>query len=814
MHQKLSMKRPISKETGRKLQKTKFHKRSTKELKVCLTNCVTRPTLEKQTPSFPTSFPTSQKYKQENVKSSDDKCQGQGGEISPIRNIRIYDIRKAKEAHEEAVNEERTEDEAVNEERTKEKAVYEERTEEEAVNEEKTDCNQIVADICLPTSTENEPDILVKMHECIKCREFIAEIEHLKSVLDQVQNDLDNSRKNHSDNNKAFIDLKKEIKKLEEKKIEEEIKALFLESGISGDDTEEEKTRMLFSSNNNKIAENNKLMEESSRKLVKMAQRLTKFENQFKTLKRKSTSSSVKVERRDNTLVKIEAETVSKIESNSSPVGLLMPKPKRLKLERQDFNFSQIKVDTISIEKDNEIALLKSHVSEMTSRISTFNRCIQNYEELAAEKELLVKDLNKEIEGKNKESENYQQINRIMNEQNNNLEKQILVLNDKVVDNGGVISNLISNLNQNITSLAETESKVEQMKMLTSSLQKESEEKKKEVISLQEEEKRFLSEMSTKKEEHDKLNEELVKVKEELAHSCNELNQRQEADKKHVIEVLEMKEKEFRKEITTRLEERDILHQELILQMKQDLVRKKRENDLLHEELIKVKEELVKSSIELSQRQEAEEQHVIEILQMKEKENLFCTEISSRKEEQEIIKKELIKVKEELSKVQRKEEEKLHVIEIMMKEREFCEEISTRTKDQDILHEELNELKEELVKSCNELSKMQEMSESNLQEIIQLKKELERRIKEENRLNKELMNIKEEIVKSRNELSRKQEAEDYYVKEIIQMKQELVLNEKNLELTKDVIRLREDQVKKQKDYINSFLFRNMIKDKV
>ena len=37
------------------------------------------------------------------------------------------------------------------------------------------------------------------------------------------------------------------------------------------------------------------------------------------------------------------------------------------------------------------------------------------------------------------------------------------------------------------------------------------------------------------------------------------------------------------------------------------------------------------------------------------------------------------------------------------------------------------------------------------------------------------------------------------------MKQELVLNEKSLNITKDVIKVREEQLKKQHEYIEQFL---------
>lgn len=664
-NQKTAVKRKIALRKRQRVQRTKFLKRRRKIPKVNLVKCVNDVKLDAWTQSSSTSF---QKYQQENIKSS----QCTAGNSQGCEEEKVHRMAKPPG---EAILEESDQD------KEKDSSTY------------------------MSSPIEKETDNIEQLNECIRCQEYGSEIENLKSILVLVKTELENTRKEYSDLNNAFriqneenINLNKkleesgeEIKKLTNHKIEEEIKVLFLESGILGEETDDEKSRMLFSKSSDKLVKSNKMFEESTKKLFQVSKKLAKFENQFLNLKRKSKDVidlEPQAPREGSLNIKREVWVQSSFKPESSPQGLLIPKPKRLKLEKKDHVFSHIKEAVVSIEKDKEISLLKSHVSEMTSRLSTFNRCIQNYEELVSEKEVYVKNLNRDIESKNRELENYQQINKLLNEENNRLEEQILVLNENVSDNGGVIANLHLKIENYVSKSFEMQSSADKMKISICSLKKESEAKSKEILLLNEKENMFQSEQS------DIFKEELTKVREELVKSCNALGESQESDKKNVIQIL----------------------------------------------------------------------------QLKEKENRFSAEILKRKE------------------------------------------------DNDILHKELIKAKEELVKTCNELGKRQEVEGSNVEQIKQISQDLERKKTEVMKLHKEVFNIKEDYVKTCDELRRKQEAEENYVKEIIQMKQELALNEKSLDLTKDVIKLREEQLKKQQEYIEEYIesvfFKNMNKEKM
>ena len=238
---------------------------------------------------------------------------------------------------------------------------------------------------------------------CVNCEEFSSEIQNL-AVLSNLQNtEKQNSKLNEAmevqkkENDDLRNKLNKQIEEIEmlnNQKTEEEIKVLFLESSILGEHTEEVRTKMLFSKSSNKIARQNKMIEESTKRLFQMTKKLTKFENQLTNLKRKS-KESLQSDQQKSGKIFSQLKTEIDCKLNAEPIeatqGLLVPKPKRLKLEKKKKDdLGQISAPD---KRDNEITLLNSHVSELTSRISTFNRCIQNYEELVEKKRCLSKTL-------------------------------------------------------------------------------------------------------------------------------------------------------------------------------------------------------------------------------------------------------------------------------------------------------------------------------------------------------------------------------------------------------------------------------------
>jgi len=562
----------------------------------------------------------------------------------------------------------------------------------EAVSVENT--QSAMEDAADKTSTETE---------CGNCQGYQSELEKLKSVLSSVQNDLENTRKQYQDINKGLEtqntvsdDLKirlnkhiEEVETLTNQKIEEEIKVIFLESSILGDNTEEMSQKLFFKSSD-KIVKQNEMIEESRNRLFEMTKRLTRVENRFLNLKRKSKKDMKLESENSSTPIKKEIGSKPIHESIPTPQGLLVPKPKRLKLERQDQDLGQIMDFKMSTEKDNEITLLKSHIRDMTSRISTFNRCIQNYEELAAEKEVLVKSLHQDLDNKKTELEQFQQSVRGMLDEKNGLKKQILEMNQNLTENSNTIANLRLKIGNFTSNTVDRQITAEKLNLCIGNLNKDNNEKNKKIVLL--------------KEHENMLKLEISKVKEE--------------------------------------------------------------SDMFHEELIKVRKEMDKSRNELDESKKSEKMHSSEIMKLTERCSIFSAEKLKTKE------------------------------------------------DNDMLQQELNKSKEELIKTCNELRKRQEGEESNVLKLMQISEELERRRNETTNSNRDLTEMKQECANLHKRLSQKDQSEKSFVKEIIQMKQELALNEKSLNITKDVIKLREDQLRKQQSYIEKYIEGALIQRKV
>ena len=145
-------------------------------------------------------------------------------------------------------------------------------------------------------------------------------------------------------------------------------------------------------------------------------------------------------------------------------------------------------------------------MSELTSRISTFNRCIQNYEELATEKEVLVNNLNRDLESKNTELEKYQESNKFLKDENDRLERQILSYSSAIANLNFKIENYASKTN-------ELQRTTENLNISLGSLKKDNDEKNKEIVLFRKKEDMFKLEISKVKEECDYLHEELIKVK-------------------------------------------------------------------------------------------------------------------------------------------------------------------------------------------------------------------------------------------------------------------------------------------------------------
>jgi len=507
----------------------------------------------------------------------------------------------------------------------------------------------------------------------------------------------------------------------------------------------------------------NKLFGESTKKLAHITRNITHFENKFKSLKRKISPISEKGYHKP-------------LQNNeSNPEGLITPKPKKVKLERKDRSFTQI------TENASEIAILKSHVSELTSRISTFNRCIQNYEELVLEKEVFLKELNSEITTKNEESEKDHITIKIINEHNKSLKKQVEILQEKSLENIIVVTDLHAKIKGYVSMLVESEKSVESMKNYISSLQKVNTDKSNKLLVLEDKEKLLISNNLEKEEKIYKLQENIRIFKDEVEKPDNN------------IKLQEMYQNNEGK-IEIRIENLNVLHQEKILCLEQEQKLIKTANEVLKDENCRIKEEFLKSCNEVSQRQESEENLTTEILQMKEKENRLYNEILIKKEENVVLQKELVMLKEELV------NSKKNVLQ------KTDEPPSLKISNQKMLNYELEKVKNKLVESSRELSNVQEQDKLKCQQISEIQQELERRKQENQNLWKQLDVVKMELLKSSNEIRRRKKAKEAHLKEIIQMKQELMLNEKSLDLTKKAIQMREEQIKKLQAFAeHSFL---------
>merc|ERR1712243_184976 len=104
-----------------------------------------------------------------------------------------------------------------------------------------------------------------------------------------------------------------------------------------------------------------------------------------------------------------ERKRKSPSEKASETQGLLVPKLKRIKLETKDRDFNNVKDSSISDENSIEINQLKSHIIEYENRIETFNRTIQNLQEL--------------LETAHSEKEKLKQNNLLLSEERDKLEQ-------------------------------------------------------------------------------------------------------------------------------------------------------------------------------------------------------------------------------------------------------------------------------------------------------------------------------------------------------------------------------------------------------
>merc|ERR1712179_401931 len=277
-----------------------------------------------------------------------------------------------------------------------------------------------------------------KTINCENCKELSSEVTRLNLLISGMQKNLDMKTNEMAGISKALedqkvlnedlkINLDKQIEKSElltNQNFEEEIGNIFLVTSILDEETDEGKTKKLFKNCSDK--KKNKMIEDSAKKLSEITKRLTQVKNRYLKVERKPRDSSNLVKRESLNKVCRKDKGIkrkSAKENTSESQGLLVPKRKRIKMEAKNRDSRSIRDVSNSSENTSEISQLKAHIIEYENRIETFNRSIQNFQDLIAEKDILVKSLRKDLEIEHSEKEKLKQKNLLLSEERDKQEQ-------------------------------------------------------------------------------------------------------------------------------------------------------------------------------------------------------------------------------------------------------------------------------------------------------------------------------------------------------------------------------------------------------
>ena len=583
------------------------------------------------------------------------------------------------------------------------------------------------------SSMDKSLDNTTRTLHCEKCKESSSEIKRLNLLISAIQNNLDTKTNELSNISKALDDekllnkdlksnLDKQIEKSElltNQKFEEELRNIFLESSILGRKIDEGRTKKLFQNPLND--EKTKMIEESTKKLAEISKKLSQAKNNFFKPERKlRESANLVIKESCNKLVQSRKERKRKSPSEkaSEPQGLLVPKLKRIKLETKDRDFSNVKDSSISDENSIKINQLKSHIIEYENRIETFNRTIQNFQELIAEKDTLVKSLRKDLETAHSEKEKLKQNNLLLSEERDKLEQD----NAKTLHSNELLRCKISNFSSNTVDKQKNQKELEQVNLNLEKLKQENkllaEEKQKlekqiiNIDEIQSEKDKTIEFLRSKIENFASNTVDRQRKTEELNDSINSLT-KENTDLKKEISLLKVKEDN----------------------LKFEQEKAKEESDKFHEELIEVRKELEKCKKDLEERKKLEKRHSLEILQIKEKYKTSASNNVATKEDNDMLHQELQKSKDELEKA--------------------CEALQKRQEVEEKTVEKLNQLREELEKRRCETSRLQKELLVKIKECADANERLSHSEKSIKNYGKEFCKMKQELALNAKSLTEK-----------------------------------------------------------